>query len=221
MDAGDAFAADAGPPDAGASADAGPPSDAGADPCLTCPAGAFCSRAGVCDFACGSCQRDEECGPAHRCWKGECIAHQPPCLDDVPIAGVRLELDWCTWLGVGPFCQRVLELPFDGGLATVTQEPIAPFDGGVTTRRMVAPPALVSGFVDAGLTCVDQPRLEQFAPACLTHSGQVRVTVRTSAGDRRSAWTLSSALRPPRAVEAATFDAIRFVNAELADAGAP
>lgn len=136
------------------------------------------------------------------------------------ITGVRLELDWCNGLALGPFCQRVLELPFDGGLATVRQEPVAPYDGGVTTRRLAAPAGLVSGFVDAGFTCVDQPRLEQRAPTCVTHSGQVRVTVRTGAGDRRFAWTWSSAIRPPREVEAATSNALLFLDAELADAGA-
>ncbi len=213
LDAGrDAGLIDAGLIDAGVS-------DAGVHPCFFCPSGAFCASDGGCDYACGSCTSDNGCGPRHRCWFGYCVAHQPDCNDVAPVTGVRLELDWCSALGLTPLCQRVFELPFDGGLATLRQEPINAGDGGTFTVRLAPASSLISSFLDAGLTCVDGPRLEEFNPSCITHSGGVNVIVITRTDVRRFAWGGSASIRPPRAVDSAVTEAANLLFDTLADAG--
>ena len=213
LDAGrDAGLIDSGLIDAGVS-------DAGVHPCFFCPSGAFCASDGGCDYACGSCTSDNGCGSRHRCWFGYCVAHQPDCNDVAPVTGVRLELDWCSALGLTPLCQRVFELPFDGGLATLRQEPINAGDGGTFTVRLAPPSSLISSFLDAGLTCVDGPRLEELNPSCITHSGGVNVIVITRTDVRRFAWGGSASIRPPRAVDSAVTEAANLLFDTLADAG--
>jgi hypothetical protein len=213
----DAGARDAGVFDAGV-VDAGT-IDAGVTPCSSCPDGAFCSSAGVCDYACGSCQSDVECGPRHRCWFGSCIDHQPDCTDARPLIGVRLEVDMCSALGSEPLCQRVLEVPFDGGLATIRREPIGSGDGGTFVTHRAPSDVLRASFLDAGLSCVEARRLEVLSPACITHSTEVRVITTTTTGVSRFSWWFSAATRPPRAVEMVVRDGFRFVDDVLTDAG--
>ena len=209
---------DAGLVDAGAT-DAGVP-DAGVHPCFFCPSGAFCESDGGCDYACGACQDDTDCGPRHQCWSGRfCVAYQPDCSDVTPITGVRIEIEWCSSLGSIPLCQRVLELPLDGGLATLRQEPIGAGDGGTFTVRLTPASSLISSLMDAGLTCVDQPRLDQLNPSCITHSGGANIIVFTSTGVRRLSWGGSASIRPPRAVDSVISEAANLLFDTLADAG--
>lgn len=87
------------------------------------------------------------------------------------------------------------------------------------TMRLTPASSLVSAFVDAGLTCIDQPRLDQLNQSCVTHSGEERLAVFTSIDVRRFAWGASASIRPPRAVDIAATDALRLLHDTLADAG--